>query len=257
MKNRINTTLDSKDNILSIYFTAGYPKLDDTMKVLKQLEQSGADMIEIGVPFSDPIADGPTIQYSNTVALENGMSVQLLFDQLKDVRKTVSIPLIMMSSLNPIIQYGFERFCQKCKGIDVDGLIIPDLPVEEYIREYKGVVESYGLRNIILITPSSTDARIRLIDEHTDSFIYMVSSAATTGVNQNFSQDFEAFASRLKAMDLKNPLITGFGIKDKESFDQVTQFSKGGIIGSAFVKAVVEQEDAVQATADFMLQFQK
>ncbi|PIB35604.1 tryptophan synthase subunit alpha [Reichenbachiella sp. 5M10] len=255
MSNRINTVLDYKDNILSIYFTAGYPKLDDTVKILQQLERSGADMIEVGVPFSDPIADGPTIQHSNTVALENGMSVQLLFDQLTGVRETVKVPLIMMSSLNPIIQYGFERFCQKCQEVGADGLIIPDLPVEEYISEYKAIVEQYGLRNIILITPSSTDARIRLIDEHTDSFIYMVSSAATTGVNKNFSQDFEAFASRLQAMNLKNPLVTGFGIKDKESFDQVTKFSKGGIIGSAFVKAVAEVGDAGKATADFMRQF--
>ncbi|RJE75348.1 tryptophan synthase subunit alpha [Reichenbachiella sp. MSK19-1] len=255
MSNRINTVLESQDNILSIYFTAGYPKLDDTVKVLVELERSGADMIEVGVPFSDPIADGPTIQHSNTVALDNGMSVQLLFDQLSGVRDKVSLPLIMMSSLNPIIQYGFEQFCQKCQEVGADGLIIPDLPVEEYISEYKDVVERYGLRNIILITPSSTDARIRLIDEHTDSFIYMVSSAATTGVNKNFSQDFEAFAKRLQAMNLKNPLVTGFGIKDKESFDQVTKFSKGGIIGSAFVKAVAEGDDAVASTAKFMREF--
>lgn len=255
MSNRINTVLENKENILSIYFTAGYPKLDDTVKVMKELERCGADMLEVGVPFSDPIADGPTIQHSNTVALENGMSVKLLFEQLKDIRKEVTIPLIMMSSLNPILQFDFEEFCAKCKEIDVDGLIIPDLPVEEYVSEYKDIVERYGLRNIILITPSSTDARIRVIDEHTDSFIYMVSSAATTGVNKNFSNDFEAFADRLKSMGLKNPLITGFGIKDKESFDQVTKFSKGGIIGSAFVKAVAVGEDAVSATADFMCQF--
>ncbi|MCV9385436.1 tryptophan synthase subunit alpha [Reichenbachiella ulvae] len=255
MTNRINQVLEQKENILSIYFTAGYPKLDDTVKVMEALEQNGADMLEVGVPFSDPIADGPTIQHSNTVALENGMSVKLLFEQLKDIRKSVSIPLIMMSSLNPILQFGVEQFCAKCKEIDVDGLIIPDLPVEEYISEYKEVMERYNLKNVILITPSSTDARIRLVDEHTDSFIYMVSSAATTGVNKNFSSDFDAFAQRLKAMKLKNPLITGFGIKDKESFDQVTRFSRGGIIGSAFVKAVAEGEDAAASTANFMKQF--
>lgn len=255
MENRINNTLESKENILSIYFTAGYPNLDDTVSMIEEIEAGGADLIEVGVPFSDPIADGPTIQHSNTVSLENGMSVKYLFEQLRNVRKTVRIPLIMMSSLNPIIQFGFESFCAKCKEVGVDGLIIPDLPVEEYIHEYKDIVERYDLRNIILITPSSTDARIRLIDEHTNSFIYMVSSAATTGVNANFKSDFAAFADRLKAMKLKNPLITGFGIKDKESFDQVCQFSKGGIIGSAFVKAVSNQKTVVQDIANFMSKF--
>ncbi|MGL1885551.1 MAG: tryptophan synthase subunit alpha [Reichenbachiella sp.] len=255
MKNRINNTVETKDNILSIYFTAGYPKLNDTLSMIQAIESSGADLIEVGIPFSDPVADGPTIQHSNTVSLENGMSVKLLFEQLKEVRESVKIPLIMMSSLNPIVRFGFEEFCKKCEEVGVDGLIIPDLPVEEYIEEYKEIVERYDLRNIILITPSSTDARIRLIDAHTNSFIYMVSSAATTGVNSNFKQDFASFADRLKSMNLKNPLITGFGIKDKESFDQVCQFSKGGIIGSAFVKAVTGKKEVALEVEEFMSQF--
>ncbi|MEO9806146.1 MAG: tryptophan synthase subunit alpha [Reichenbachiella sp.] len=255
MKNRINNLIKIKDNILSIYFTAGYPQLNDTVNVIKKLEENGADLIEIGVPFSDPVADGPTIQYSNTVAIENGMTVKLLFEQLKNIREAVDIPLIMMSSLNPIVQYGFENFCKKCKEIGVDGLIIPDLPIEEYIENYKEMVEASGLRNIILVTPASTDERVRLVDEHTDGFIYMVSSSSTTGENKNFATDFEDFADRLLAMKLKNPLITGFGIKDKNSFDQVCKFSKGGIIGSAFVKSLAETKDIGENITKFMDQF--
>ncbi|MEP3390259.1 MAG: tryptophan synthase subunit alpha [Reichenbachiella sp.] len=257
MENRINNLLNTKNNILSIYFTAGYPELNDTVDVINELVENGADLLEIGVPFSDPVADGPTIQQSNTKAIENGMTVKLLFDQLKDIRKSISVPLIMMSSLNPIMQYGFENFCKKCKEIDVDGLIIPDLPVEEYISNYKSIVEANGLRNIILVTPASTDERIRLVDENTDGFIYMVSSSSTTGENKNFTSDFESFAGRLKAMNLKNPLITGFGIKDKKSFKQVCQFSKGGIIGSAFVKAIGESSDVEKNIRKFMSQFKK
>lgn len=253
--NRINKLLAEKDNILSIYFTAGYPALEDTKVVLKSLQNNGADLIEIGVPFSDPIADGPTIQYTNTVALENGMTVDKLFEQLAGVRDEIEIPLIMMSSLNPILQYGFEAFCQKCQEVGTDGLIIPDLPVEEYIAEYKDIVEQYGLKNIILITPASTDDRIKLIDDNTDAFIYMVSSSAITGANAKFATDFESFAGRLEALNLKNPRITGFGISNKESFDRVCKTSKGGIIGSAFVKALKETEDVEQSVGDFMGQF--
>jgi len=255
MENRINNLLKKKENILSIYFTAGYPSLNDTTGVIKKLVETGADLLEIGVPFSDPVADGPTIQHSNTVAIENGMTVKLLFDQLNDIRKEVDVPLIMMSSLNPIMRYGFENFCKKCKEIGIDGLIIPDLPVEEYVEHYKSIVEENGLRNIILVTPSSTDERIRLVDESTDGFIYMVSSSSTTGENINFTSDFETFAKRLSGLNLKNSLITGFGIKDKKSFDQVCKFSKGGIIGSAFVKAVAETQDVSKNIEKFMIQF--
>lgn len=255
MNNRINHLINNNNNILSIYFTAGYPSLNDTTKVIKSLVRNGADMLEIGVPFSDPVADGPIIQNSNTIAIENGMTVKLLFEQLKDIRSEVNIPLIMMSSLNPILQFGFENFCKKCQEIDVDGLIIPDLPVEEYIDSYKSIVEAYNLRNIILVTPASTDERIRLVDDNTDGFIYMVSSSSTTGENKNFSSDFGSFAQRLADMKLRNSLITGFGIKDKSSFEQVCSFSKGGIIGSAFVKALADFQDVDLSIEKFMNQF--
>ena len=255
MNNRINHLINNNNNILSIYFTAGYPSLNETTKVIKSLVRNGADMLEIGVPFSDPVADGPIIQNSNTIAIENGMTVKLLFEQLKDIRSEVNIPLIMMSSLNPILQFGFENFCKKCQEIDVDGLIIPDLPVEEYIDSYKSIVEAYNLRNIILVTPASTDERIRLVDDNTDGFIYMVSSSSTTGENKNFSSDFGSFAQRLADMKLRNSLITGFGIKDKSSFEQVCSFSKGGIIGSAFVKALADFQDVDLSIEKFMNQF--
>lgn len=255
MENRINNLLESKDDILSIYFTAGFPKRNDTRSVIKKLQAEGADLIEVGVPFSDPVADGPIIQSSNTKAIENGMTVELLFEQLEGIRDEVEIPLIMMSSLNPIMQYGFDRFCVKCQAVGVDGLIIPDLPVEEYISDYKSIVEANGLRNIILVTPASTDERIRLVDEHTNGFIYMVSSSSTTGENKNFASDFEQFAHRLNDMNLANPLITGFGIKDKDSFDQVCKFSKGGIIGSAFVRQIGKAGETDQNIAEFMHQF--
>ncbi|MEO9966636.1 MAG: tryptophan synthase subunit alpha [Reichenbachiella sp.] len=255
MENRINNLLNKKDNILSIYFTAGYPALDDTTHIIKELARTGADLLEVGVPFSDPVADGPVIQESNTAAIANGMTVKLLFEQLGDIRKEVDIPIIMMSSLNPILQFGFENFCKQCKTIDVDGLIIPDLPVEEYIDQYKEIVEAYNLRNIILVTPASTNERIHLVDKHTDGFIYMVSSSSTTGENKNFESDFEDFALRLKAMNLQNPLITGFGIKDKNSFDRVCIHSKGGIIGSAFVKALPQEDTITVAIQKFMSQF--
>lgn len=255
MENRINNKLIEKSNLLSIYFTAGYPDLNDTVSIIKTLEENGADMIEIGVPFSDPVADGPVIQQSNTAALKNGMSVKLLFEQLKNVRQEVSIPLIMMTSINPVLQFGFEEFCKACKAVGVDGLIIPDLPIEEYIRNYKSIVESYGLRNVILVTPASTDERIRLVDEHSNGFIYMVASSATTGENKNFKSDFADFAGRLSAMNLKNPLITGFGIKDRETFDQVCGFSKGGIIGTAFVKALGEKGEVKGLVEKFMSPF--
>ena len=252
--NRINSLLSKKDNILSIYFTAGYPNLGDTELIIKTLEESGADLLEVGVPFSDPIADGPTIQNTNTAAIENGMTVKLLFEQLDDIRSKVSIPLIAMSSLNPILQYGFENFCAQCKEVGLDGLIIPDLPVEEYVHEYKDIVERYGLKNIILITPASTDDRIKMVDDNTDAFIYMVSSSAITGANKKFATDFEAFADRLERMDLNNPRITGFGIRDKKTFDEVCKTSKGGIIGSAFVKAL-EKGNVEGSVKSFMSQF--
>lgn len=248
--NRINKKLQEKENILSIYFSAGYPSLNDTAGIIEQLEKSGVDLIEIGLPFSDPLADGPTIQNSATEALKNGMSTQLLFEQLKDIRKTVKIPLITMGYFNPIIQYGVEQFCQKCAEIGIDGLIVPDLPLEIYIDEYKALFEKYGLINVLLITPQTSEARIRLIDSVSEGFIYTVSSASVTGNSAGFGTTQEAYFKRIQDMNLKNPQLIGFGIHDRETFEQATKFAKGGIIGSAFIKFLTEK--GVEQIDDFV-----
>lgn len=234
--NRINQKLQETKTLLSIYFTAGYPALNDTATIIKNLEDSGVDFIEIGLPFSDPLADGPTIQESSTQALKNGMTTELLFSQLKTIRETVKIPLIIMGYFNPILQFGVEAFCKKCQEIGIDGLIIPDLPVDIYNEQYKGMFEAHGLINIFLITPQTSEARIRFIDSISNGFIYMVSSASTTGTTTGFGQEQQAYFKRIKDMQLKNPQIVGFGISNKDTFLQATQHTKGAIIGSAFIK---------------------
>ncbi len=238
--NRITTKLQENKKLLSIYFSAGYPNLDDTVSLIQDLEKNGVDLIEIGLPFSDPLADGPTIQASSTKALENGMTTQILFDQLKDIRKSVNIPLIIMGYFNPMLQYGVEAFCQKCQEIGIDGLIIPDLPVDVYAENYKAIFEKYGLLNIFLITPQTSDERIRFIDSVSDGFIYMVSSASVTGSQSGFGATQETYFKRISDLNLKNPQIVGFGISNKETFDQATQFAQGAIIGSAFIKHLAE-----------------
>ena len=222
--------------LLSVYFTAGYPELEDTVPVIKALEASGVDMIEIGLPFSDPLADGPTIQVSSTQALENGMSTEKLFEQLISVRETVEIPLLIMGYFNPILQFGIEKFCKKCKDVGIDGLIIPDLPVDVYHDKYSDVFEKYGLYNVFLITPQTSDERIRYIDSISKGFIYMVSSASTTGAKHIFDQEQLAYFKRISRLGLKTPQIVGFGISNHETFEQATKFARGAIIGSAFVK---------------------
>ncbi|MEW7279496.1 tryptophan synthase subunit alpha [Aquimarina sp. 2201CG1-2-11] len=239
-KNRIHTALQQDKKLLSIYFTAGYPALQDTVKVIQNLEKSGVDMIEIGLPFSDPLADGPTIQDSSTVALKNGMTTKLLFDQLKDIRSSVEIPLIIMGYFNPMMQYGIEAFCAKCQEIGIDGLIIPDLPVAEYHEHYQETFEKYGLINVFLITPQTSDERIRFIDSVSNGFIYMVSSASTTGAKNTFGDVQQQYFDRIKSLNLKNPQIVGFGISNHETFTQATQTAKGAIIGSAFIKHLTQ-----------------
>lgn len=234
--NRINKKLQEDHKLLSIYFTAGYPDLEVTEKIIVDLEKSGVDFIEIGLPFSDPLADGPTIQESSTKALRNGMTTSKLFQQLKGIRNKVEIPLIIMGYFNPMLQYGVEKFCQECQEIGIDGLIIPDLPVDVYHEEYKALFEKYGLRNIFLITPQTSEERIRYIDSVSDGFIYMVSSASVTGSTSGFGEDTKAYFKRIHDLQLKNPQIVGFGIKDQETFEQATQYAKGAIIGSAFIK---------------------
>ncbi|MEZ4795851.1 MAG: tryptophan synthase subunit alpha [Flavobacteriaceae bacterium] len=239
--NRINQKLQEGKKLLSIYFTAGYPNIDDTVSIIQNLEKNGVDMIEIGLPFSDPLADGPTIQASSTQALKNGMTTEVLFNQLKDIRKSVSIPLIIMGYFNPMLQYGVEAFCKKCQEIGIDGLIIPDLPVDVYHEEYKSTFEKYGLINVFLITPQTSDERIRYIDSISNGFIYMVSSASTTGAKSGFGKEQTDYFERIAKMKLKNPQIVGFGISNNETFTQATKHAKGAIIGSAFVKYVTNE----------------
>ena len=242
--NRINQKLQENKKILSVYFSAGYPNLNDTVQIIQDLEKNGVDMIEIGLPFSDPLADGPTIQASSTQALHNGMTTQVLFDQLKDIRKTVNIPLVIMGYFNPMLQYGVEKFCVTCAEIGIDGLIIPDLPVDVYADEYKAIFEKYGLKNIFLITPQTSDERIHFIDSVSDGFIYMVSSASVTGSSAGFGNTQEAYFQRIAQMNLKNPQVIGFGINNAETFQQATQFAKGAIIGSAFITYLKENGTA-------------
>lgn len=234
--NRIHTALAQDKKLLSIYFTAGYPAINDTVKIIQDLEKNGVDMIEIGLPFSDPLADGPTIQESSTAALKNGMTTKLLFEQLQDIRKTVSIPLIIMGYFNPMMQYGVEAFCAKCQEIGIDGLIIPDLPVAEYHEHYQATFEKYGLVNVFLITPQTSEERIRFIDSVSNGFIYMVSSASTTGAQSSFGNTQQDYFERIAGLQLNNPQIVGFGISNKETFEQATKTASGAIIGSAFIK---------------------
>jgi len=234
--NRINKKLKENKKLLSIYFTAGYPNLDDTVTIIQNLEKSGVDFIEIGLPFSDPLADGPTIQASSTQALKNGMTTETLFNQLKDIRKTVSIPLIIMGYFNPILQYGVEAFCKKCNEIGIDGLIIPDLPVDVYNENYKAIFEKQNLINVFLITPQTSVERINFIDSISNGFIYMVSSASVTGSNSGFGDEQTNYFKRIADMKLNNPQIVGFGISNNKTFTQATQYAKGAIIGSAFIK---------------------
>ena len=241
--NRIKTLFQSKkEKILSVYFTAGFPQLDDTLPIIEELAAQGVDLIEIGIPFSDPMADGVVIQQSSHTALQNGMSISRLFSQLENIRTKTDIPLVMMGYLNPIMQYGFERFCQDCQHMGVDGLIIPDLPMDDFLAEYKAVTESYGISFIFLITPETSEERIRQIDENTNGFIYMVSSAATTGEQKSFDTKI-AYFNRINAMGLRNPRLIGFGISNKETLETVFKYSSGAIVGSAFIKALEEAKD--------------
>ena len=248
--NRIKQLFTQKQkNILSIYFTAGYPHLNDTVTIIKELEKNGVDLIEIGIPFSDPMADGPVIQESGTCALQNGMSLKLLFEQLKDIRREVSIPLILMGYLNPIMQFGFENFCRRCQETGIDGAIIPDLPFNDYLREYKPIADRYDLKIVLLITPETSDERIRLIDQHTDSFIYMVSSAATTGAQKSFDEQKLAYFRRIDAMQLKNPRLIGFGISNRETLEAAWANAQGAIIGSKFISLLKSEPDITSAVA--------
>jgi tryptophan synthase alpha chain len=250
--NRIKTLFRQKQqDILSVYFTAGYPALNDTTAILAALQNQGADLVEIGIPFSDPMADGPVIQESSHKALANGMSIKLLFEQLTDIRKEIQLPLVMMGYLNPVMQFGFEAFCSECNRVGVDGMIIPDLPMSDYLEEYKSIADRYDLKFIFLITPETSEERIRIIDENTDGFIYMVSSAAVTGAQSSFDNRLSYF-DRINAMGLKNPRLIGFGVSNKATFDAVNQHASGAIVGSAFIKILEQFPEPEKAVGELL-----
>jgi tryptophan synthase alpha chain len=242
MENRIQQLFAQKpQGLLSVYFTAGFPSLEDTVPIILELEKNGVDLIEIGMPFSDPLADGPTIQQSSEVAIRNGMTIPKLFEQLKDIRQHTQIPLVLMGYLNPVMQYGVERFLQKASELGIDGLILPDLPLADYVREYKTLFEQNGLSNIFLITPQTPEQRIREIDTHTNGFIYMVSSASVTGSTTGQSVVNTSYFERVNGLGLRNPGVIGFGIHNHDTFTQACNHASGAIIGSAFIKALAKE----------------
>jgi len=244
MENRIKELFKSKrGNLLSVYYTAGFPKLTDTLLIAVALERAGADIIEIGIPFSDPIADGPTIQESNKIALDNGMNLHLLLEQVHEIRKSVSLPIILMGYLNPVLQFGFENFVKEAARVGVDGLILPDLPVDEYLLMYKKIVDEKGLTNTFLISPTTSEERIRKIDAASNGFIYAVSSSSTTGAQQGFSTEQESYFKRLQDMKLENPFLIGFGVSNHETFAAVSKYSSGAIVGSAFINVLKNSTD--------------
>lgn len=251
---RIKELFQTKKNILSIYYTAGYPDLNDTLKIAEALEQAGADLLEIGFPYSDPVADGPTIQASSKQSLDQGMDLKLLFEQLKDLRRKISIPVLLMGYVNPVLQYGVENFCKACVEVGVDGCIVPDLPMVEYEELYQRVFEENGLTNIFLVTPQTSPDRIRKIDALSNGFIYLLSSSATTGQHLQVSENTENYFSRIADMKLNNPTMIGFGINSKETFDKACQYANGAIIGSAFVKAL-DGADLNNSIKTFMQKF--
>lgn len=256
--NRIIRLFEQKrERILSVYFTAGFPQLNDTVPVIHALQEAGADIVEIGIPYSDPVADGPTIQASNTKALKNGMNIHLLFEQLGNIRESVGIPLILMGYINPILQFGLENFCRKCEEVGVDGLILPDLPMAEYLDDYKAAFEKYGLKNVFLITPQTSESRIREIDNNTDGFIYMVSSASITGAKSDISEEQVAYFQRVGNMGLKNPRLIGFGISNRNTFDKACAYANGAIIGSAFIKVLEGAKDLKKEISQYIKSVKK
>lgn len=242
--NRIDQAFsDNSRELLNVYFTAGYPNIDDTASILENLSAAGADIIEIGMPFSDPVADGPTIQESNMQALDNGMTISLLFKQLEGIRNKVDVPIVLMGYVNPVVQYGIEAFCEKCQEVGVDGLILPDLPMHDYLKNFKQIFDSYGLYNIFLITPQTSETRIKEIDDNSAGFIYMVSSASITGAKKGISEDQERYFNRVNALGLRNPRMIGFGISNRATFLKACEYANGAIIGSAFINLLKDSND--------------
>lgn len=237
--------------VLNVYCTAGYPNLDSTLTVMQALEANGADIIELGMPYSDPLADGPVIQASGNIALANGMTIKVLFDQLKELRKTISVPVILMGYMNPVLQYGLEKFCADAAAVGIDGLILPDLPEFEFETAYGAIIKKYGLDFIFLVTPETSEERLKKLDALSTGFLYAVSSSATTGSEQDFVA-VEKYLHRLQEMQLQNPVLVGFGIKDKATFDAAAKYSNGAIIGTAFIKALENTKDIPQSVKQFL-----
>ncbi len=241
-----------KDNkVLNVYCTAGYPQLNSTLEVMKALQETGADIIELGMPYSDPLADGPVIQQSSSIALANGMTIKKLFEQLKDFKKSISVPVVLMGYMNPILQYGFEKFCADAASVGVDGLILPDLPEHEFETEYSAIIKKHGLDFIFLVTPETSQERIKKLDELSTGFLYAVSSSSTTGSDKNMT-DVKSYLQKLKGMSLKNPVLVGFGIKDKATFEAACSNANGAIIGTAYIKALAEPGNVADITRKFL-----
>lgn len=253
---RIEELFERKKPVLNVYCTAGFPALVSTLEVMKSLQANGADIIELGIPYSDPLADGPVIQASSAKALQNGMTISKLFEQLKDFRfasenKGIHVPVVLMGYLNPLLQYGFKKFCAKAAEVGVDGLIIPDIPIYEYESEYEDIIKKYGLDFIFLVTPETSEERIRKLDELSSGFLYAVSSSSITGSDKDFSQ-VENYLERLTKMNLKNPVLVGFGIKDKQTFESACKYANGAIIGSAYIEAIKNTNNIEETTKSFL-----
>ena len=249
---KIQTLFQNKNSkVLNVYCTAGYPELISTVPVMKALQQNGADLVEIGMPYSDPLADGEVIQESGSKALGNGMTIAVLFEQLKNTAKDITVPVILMGYMNPVMQYGFEKFCAKAAEVGVSGLILPDLPIYEFETQYGAIIKKYGLDFIFLVTPETSEERIRKIDALTTGFIYAVSSSSTTGNNKAIA-DQEPYFKKLQSMKLTNPILVGFGIKDKATFGAACRYTNGAIIGSAYIKALASTKDINSTTKEFL-----
>lgn len=249
---RIQEQFAKQEQTLSIYYTAGYPNLGDTVEIAQALQEAGAGMLEIGMPYSDPVADGPVIQQSSKKALDQGMHLKLLFEQLKPLREQVHIPVLLMGYFNVVLQYGVEAFCKSCAEVGIDGCILPDLPFEEYELKYKPYFDAYRINNVFLVTPQTSEARIRQLDAGTEGFVYLISTSATTGGKMQLEGDTEAYFKRLADMQLRNPLMIGFGIRDKAGFQKACSYAKGAIIGSEFVKVLNAPGDLKQNIKTFI-----
>jgi tryptophan synthase alpha chain len=249
---KLKSVFSDKEQVLSVFFTAGFPRLDDFKTILKSLQSAGADLIEIGMPFSDPIADGPTIQYSNQVSIKNGFTLDWMFEELKTIQHEFHVPFLLMGYLNPVIQYGLESFIEQARDVGASGIIIPDLPMYEYEKSVRVLLEKNGLTNVFLITPQTTEERIHQIDELSDSFIYMVATAGTTGARMGISRDQEQYFERIRSLQLNNPVLGGFGIADKDAFEVVCRYVRGAIIGSAFIKLLNESENITESVNQYI-----